>query len=308
MAVPNANKDQSEPARGNRLERELVDTTSGAIRYLEHGFPNPLVRWHYHDEYELHYIVTSAGKAFIGDYIGQFQPGSLFLVGPRLPHNWISNLDRAEDFPLRDMVVQFGHEPMEKAAQFFPELRELMPLLEQAQYAIEFQGIKTDPAFYMQNIRDSSGAMRLGWFCQFLHELASYVDYKALSSTRIDSKIDRIGQDKVNTVVDYVMNHYKSSITMHQLAKLVGMNQSYFSRFFRKATGNTINEFLTRVRISKACELLTATDRQITSICYDVGYNNVANFNRRFLKHKQMTPREYRNQAQHRLMRGGTKG
>ena len=70
MAFPNANKDQSEPARGNRLERELVDTTSGAIRYLEHGFPNPLVRWHYHDEYELHYIVTSAGKAVIGDYIG----------------------------------------------------------------------------------------------------------------------------------------------------------------------------------------------------------------------------------------------
>ena len=47
----------------------------GFIRYLEHGFPNALVRWHYHDEYELHLIVETSGKVFVGDYIGQFAPG-----------------------------------------------------------------------------------------------------------------------------------------------------------------------------------------------------------------------------------------
>src|SRR5260221_3187099 len=62
----------------------------GFIRCLDHGFPTPLARWHYHDEYELHLIVATSGKAFVGDYIGQFQPGHLILTGPRLPHNWIS--------------------------------------------------------------------------------------------------------------------------------------------------------------------------------------------------------------------------
>ena len=69
---------------------ELMDDHNGlSIIYRQHGFPCPLVRWHFHKEYELHLIVASSGKVFIGDYIGNFYPESLFLTGPNLPHNWI---------------------------------------------------------------------------------------------------------------------------------------------------------------------------------------------------------------------------
>ena len=63
---------------------------AGLVRCLAHGFPTPLARWHFHDEYELHLITATSGKAFVGDWIGPFQPGHLVLCGPRLPHNWIS--------------------------------------------------------------------------------------------------------------------------------------------------------------------------------------------------------------------------
>ena len=63
----------------------------GFLRCLAHGIPSPLVRWHHHDEYELHLIMETSGKVFVGDYIGHFQPGHLVLTGPRLPHNWISS-------------------------------------------------------------------------------------------------------------------------------------------------------------------------------------------------------------------------
>ena len=87
----------------------------GFIRCLDHGYPTPLARWHYHDEYELHLIVATSGKAFVGDWIGQFQPGHLVLTGPRLPHNWIS-LDLPDGgVRLRDRVIQFHHEPIAKA-------------------------------------------------------------------------------------------------------------------------------------------------------------------------------------------------
>jgi AraC-like DNA-binding protein len=78
------------------------------------------------------------------------------------------------------------------------------------------------------------------------------------------------------------------------------MSESYFSRFFRKATGNRFSDFVNRIRISKACELLAHSDQYITTICYDVGFNNVANFNRRFFDHKQVTPSDYRKQARER--------
>jgi hypothetical protein len=67
---------------------ELMDDHNGlSIIYRQHGFPCPLVRWHFHKEYELHLIVASSGKVFIGDYIGNFYPQTLFLTGPNLPHN-----------------------------------------------------------------------------------------------------------------------------------------------------------------------------------------------------------------------------
>src|SRR5690349_8668291 len=80
--------------RSPELEHDVGRTPSlgyepagsyGHVRFLEHGFPNPLVRWHYHEEYELHLIVATRGKVFVGDYIGHFEPGHLVLTGPRLP-------------------------------------------------------------------------------------------------------------------------------------------------------------------------------------------------------------------------------
>ena len=81
------------------------------------------------------------------------------------------------------------------------------------------------------------------------------------------------------------------------IAAELGMSESRFSRFFRKATGNTFTDFVNRIRISRACQLLMDTDQQINLICYEVGFNNVANFNRRFLESKGMTPSEFRKQS-----------
>ncbi|MEL7209337.1 MAG: hypothetical protein AAGK32_14065, partial [Actinomycetota bacterium] len=58
-------------------EFEITDPSIGAVRYLEHGYPSSLIRWHCHNEFELHFIVASSGKAFVGDYIGPFRAGHL---------------------------------------------------------------------------------------------------------------------------------------------------------------------------------------------------------------------------------------
>lgn len=87
----------------------------GSLRYLEHGIPTPLVRWHQHEECELHLIVETRGKLFVGDYIGHFEPGNLVLTGPRLPHNWISSDGPDEVVHLRDMVLQFSETPLRQA-------------------------------------------------------------------------------------------------------------------------------------------------------------------------------------------------
>ncbi len=285
---------------------EIVDQFPGAIRYLEHGYPNPRVRWHYHDEYELHYIVTTSGEAFVGDYIGTFHPGNLVLVGPRLPHNWISATNEREHYPLRDMLVQFNHSSIADVVGQLPELRELLPLLDAARYGIEFHNMQQRADFYMRAIRSATGPAQLGLFFQFMHELAQCQDCRRLSTVAMESHADEDGLNKIDTVVKFVMEHYDEDISLKQVAGMLRMTESYFSRFFKKSTSNTFSEFLTQIRIGKACELLSNSDQQITNICFQVGYKNVANFNRRFLECKKLTPREYRRQTRQRLMRGET--
>jgi len=271
---------------------------SGLVRCLDHGFPNPLVRWHYHEEYELHLIVATSGKVFVGDHIGHFAPGQLVLTGPRLPHNWISTDAPPEGVALRDRVIQFGHEPIEQAAQQIAELRELLPLLERSRHGIEFFGL-SDVAFdHFERVKSRRGLARLAAFCEFMVLLARCTDYRLLSSVQLQSFDDDESLARINAVVSYISEHCTEPLALADVCRRFRMTESRFSRFFRRATGNTFTDFVNRMRISKACQLLMDTDRYVTNICYDVGFNNVANFNRRFLEIKGMTPTDFRRQAE----------
>ena len=280
------------PALGYEPPEEV-----GLIRCLSHGYPTPLARWHYHDEYELHIITATSGKTFVGDWIGQFQPGQVVLTGPRLPHNWVTTDLPEGGVPLRDLVIQFPHEPLLRASQDIPELAELLPMLERARHGIEFFGLSERAQQHWQQIKLGSGLRRFGAFCSFLSELAACTDYRLLSSVQLQSDEDDDSLDRVEAVLNRIMERMAEPLSAATLAGELSMSESQFSRFFRKTTGNTFTDFVNRVRINRACQLLMETDQQITGICYEVGYNNVANFNRRFLELKGLTPSEFRRQA-----------
>lgn len=300
----------SHRVRSPELEHDVARTPNlgyepqgryGCVRYLEHGFPNPLVRWHYHEEYELHLIVATRGKVFVGDYIGQFGPGHLVLTGPRLPHNWISADVPADGIAVRDLVLQFGDAPLRQSAALIPELAEALPVLERARHGIEFFGLSELARERMAAIKQAHGLARFALFCAFLGELARCTDYRLLSTVQLQSFDDDAALARISGIVDWLSEHYCENFAMGELCRRLNMTESSFSRLFRRATGNSFTDFVNRLRINKACQLLMETDRYITNVCYDVGFNNVANFNRRFLQVKGMTPKEFRRQAEARF-------
>lgn len=283
-------------ARSPELGYERAEE-AGTVRCLSHGFPTPLARWHYHDEYELHLITATSGKVFVGDWIGQFQPGQVVLTGPRLPHNWVSMDIPDGGVPLRDLVIQFAHDPLADAARAIPELAEVMPMLERARHGIEFFGLGERAEAHWHAVKRSSGLRRFSAFCDFLCELAACTDYRLLSSVQLQSDDDDRSMDAINDIVSRITERIAEPLSAADLASELGMSESRFSRFFRKATGNTFTDFVNRVRINRACQLLMESDQLVTHICYEVGFNNVANFNRRFLEIKGMTPSEFRRQS-----------
>ncbi|MBT2300052.1 AraC family transcriptional regulator [Variovorax paradoxus] len=296
--------------REPELERDITRSPSlgyeapeetGLVRCLAHGFPSPLVRWHFHEEYELHLITETSGKAFIGDWIGPFEPGHLVLCGPRLPHNWISLDVPAGGAAGRDRVIQFRHEPIERAAAEIPELREVLQLLERARHGIEFFDFAECALAHWDAVKAARGLRRFALFCNYLADLAQCTDYRLLSNVQMQGVEGDAEVDQINVIVNRITANLAEPIVMADIAAELGMSESRFSRFFKRSTGNSFTDFVNRVRINSACHLLMQTDHYVTDICYQVGFNNVANFNRRFLEIKGMTPTEFRRQSDHRF-------
>ncbi|MEQ6202197.1 AraC family transcriptional regulator [Sulfitobacter sp. HNIBRBA2951] len=279
-------------------EIEMVDRSSRSIRYLQHGWPTDLCRWHAHEEYELHLIVETRGKAFVGDHIGDFKAGDLFMTGPNLPHNWITDQVWTEAVDTRDMLVQFSHDSVVKLAEGFPEFSQVLQLLQLAQSGILFEGF--NPTFargHMEAIRDNKGAERILSFIRFLVRLNEHAEKKTLSVTKLIQPEGGSKHARIAQIVDHITKNFAESFSVSQAAEMAGMTEVTFSRNFQSVTGHSFVEFLNRIRIGQACAMLYASDDQIITIAQNAGYKNLANFNRHFLKVKGMTPSEYRDTA-----------
>ena len=281
---------------------EVVDRSNRSIRYLEHGWPTDLCRWHAHEEYELHLIVETRGKAFVGNFIGNFEPGSLFLTGPNLPHNWVTDSVSSEKIEIRDMLVQFSQKSFEKLAEGFPEFCGIRKMLDLAASGILFKGFNaTFARGHMEAIRDNIGPERILAFIRFLVRLNEHAEKVTLSETKLVNADGNSKYARIGNIIDHILENFNDDLNAVDTAEMAGMSLTTFGRNFSSVTGHSFVEFVNRVRIGQACGMLYASDDQVTSICFDVGFKNVANFNRHFLKIKGMTPSVYRETARKQL-------
>ena len=284
-------------------ELEPAEIDSRSVHAFRHGFPNPLVRWHVHHDYELHLIEASTGRMFVGDHIGTFSPGQLVMTGPGLPHNWVSDASPDASIEVRDSVIQFRKDLFPAMAAHAPELAALLPLLERSRCGVEFHGsVLADADARFDAIIATGGAVRVGLLIEFLGRLARERDYRLLSTSAVFTEADVVSLEVLDRVIRHITEHHGTDIRIASVAELAGMSSHYFSRFFHNLTGHSFTRFLNRVRVAHACKLLGESDKPVTEIALEVGYNNIANFNRRFLELKNLTPRDYRklSQAGHR--------
>ena len=109
--------------------------------------------------------------------------------------------------------------------------------------------------------------------------------------------------ERFRSVVEYLDDHFREPLSLEQLSKVAHMSRSAFCRFFKRTTGVGFVQYLTDLRLSHARTLLRDTDDSIVTICYEVGFTNLSNFNRRFAHHCGLTPSAYRKQWKKSLQR-----
>ena len=98
--------------------------------------------------------------------------------------------------------------------------------------------------------------------------------------------------DKIFT---FVNENYTEECSLKKISKELKYDYSYLSKFFSEFVGMSFNEYINRVRISKACYMLKNTDNIIIKISDACGFSSLRSFNRNFVKITGMTPTEYRN-------------
>lgn len=283
---------------GREAVREVVPADPNhSVRWHEHDYPSPLARWNYHPEYEIHLTRKGPGKFIVGDYVGTFEPGNVVLVGPGLPHDWVSDVEPGEVLVNRDAVIQFEGAWVEQTSGLVPELAEIGPLLEESARGIEFLGVTAvQAASAIEAMGASTGLERLQHLLELFNILARAPrdERKFLASEWFTPRLDGKAAAIVEIVLEYVFANHAGTLAMSEAAGLVGMTEPTFSKYFKRATGQNFSDLVRKLRLAHARRLLERTDKPVSEICFEVGFTNLSNFNRLFLRETAQTPREFR--------------
>lgn len=278
----------------------IVCPPQESFRWFTHDYPFYLAKWNYHPEYELHLTRETSGTMMVGDYLGDFEPGALILTGPNVPHNWVSNIPPGQVVENRDMLVQFTPEFAERVAGFCPEMAAIRTLYEDAAYGVEFTGATAEAGrALLAEIGPARRAERVLLFLRLMDRLsADPAERRRLSrlAPALRAELPRA----LDAAMRFMNEAHAEDIDLGAVAAKAGMTPQSFSRLFKRQTGHTFASYLVLTRVYAACALLTQTHRPVTEICFDVGFNNVANFNRQFMKICGRTPSDYRRVA-HRI-------
>lgn len=288
---------ETQEESGVNPDLEVVQIGRGeSFKAWEHGYPFHTVRWHFHPEYEIHHVVATTGQYFVGDFIGEFEPGNLVLTGPNLPHNWVSNIPAGTDVPLRGRVVQFTEGFIANAMKTFPELDACSQMLELSRRGALFSAAAASRVGPMlEELVKAKGVRRIELFLGVLGAMCSSDDARSLASARYLPDPSGFMSTGVNKALAYIDSHLTEPFTEGDLASLSGQSPSAFSRSFRRHTGMALVRYVNRLRINFACHLLMSkSEMSITDICFSAGFNNISNFNRQFLAQKGMAPSRFR--------------
>ena len=263
----------------------------GSILCYEVVVPSFEFYWHYHPEFELTYILKGKGRRMVGDSIENFAEGDLVLLGPSLPHTWVSDKLKKEN--CRAIVIQFSAGFTEPFLSL-PEMKAIKKLLDKASNGIRF--IKSNRLSYSEavnKIYSENGVLLITSFLNFLEVLANQ-QMKTLASANFQKLNGLLHEGRINKVFHYIQNHFKGEVDLQTASELIHLSQSAFCKFFKRSVGKTFSDYVNEIRIAHACNLLIETDKSISTVANECGFDNLAYFNRIFLKKKKLQPGRYR--------------
>ncbi len=249
------------------------------------------VPWHQHVEYELILFLEGEGTCFIGNHVGDFKPGDIFFLGSNLPHSFQK---ANKELVTAAMVIQFREDFWGRDFLELPECRSFRQLFRVAAGGLRLgEEAKELLTPLLHRLEKARGIWRLTLLCECLQRMEEEKAYDIVS-TQEKQVFSSRKQERIDRIFRYTIDHFQEPLRLDTIAAQAGMSVPAFCTYFRKSTKKTFIDFLNEIRIGYACQQLIDTQKTIQEICYESGFNTLANFNKQFLKVKERTPSEVR--------------
>ncbi len=276
-----------------QLQHLSFDQLSEAVQCFWVIVPNFGFHWHYHPELEITYVQSGQGTRLVGDHVDSFEAGDFVFLGSNLPHTWISS-DSCEGMEV--LVLQCAPSLFAAEQLGFSELHNLQRLFRKADRGLAFSPTQRDHAVkLLLRLSKAQGFSRYLCLLELFDYLGSLPDATQLASPSYSPILNEADEKRILSVCRYIHDHFTENIKLDEVAQLAFMNSTSFCRFFRKMTGQTLFEYITDLRLNKACHLLLEDHkRNISEIAELTGFNSQTLFNRSFARKRGMTPREFR--------------
>ncbi|MEO1033890.1 MAG: AraC family transcriptional regulator [Bacteroidota bacterium] len=250
------------------------------------------IPYHYHPEIEIVYFKEGIGKVFVEHAMVSFEPGSLFVFGPNVPHLFIEDKTITNQ-NIEILVIQFELNALGSYLEL-PEFTNVKDLINNAHYGIKFSDLLNSQ---IPNILDKmQNELGLDRFLKlpYLLELLKLHHHSVLINTFKKKITESLTPKRLRHVNHYILQNYNGEVSLNSAAKIAHMNKAAFCRFFKKHTRKSFGEYVNDMRIDYSCKLLIEGSLNISSIGYEVGFNSVPYFIKQFKRSKGITPKQYR--------------
>jgi AraC-like DNA-binding protein len=260
-------------------------------------------------DHQLVLVVKGIGETIIADNKYKSVVGNLYLIKPGIVHSFIAN----DENPFEMMVVHFDFF-YEKERNFWPHKKFH---LDEGKDLPEKHLLRDVPMFgstifpdnlpinnysavevLMKKMIDIYKSEVVGkeiLLKAYLLEILFMV-YTALEENKAIASSDS-GFEKIKKAFDYINENYEYKINVQELAALCNLSSNYFAGLFKQQTGYAPNEYVIRVRIEKAKQLLAKSQYTVSEISEKIGFGDIHYFSYYFKKIEGMSPSQYRQSA-----------
>ena len=293
------------------VNKELIDIAA-IVHYENSNIPLRIKQYtasegkerpwipHWHDDFELVYILSGTMEYRINDDVLIMSPGDFLFINSREMHY---NMRHGEE-PVTAQCIIFQPEIL--SSNLYIQNRFIEPVLVNSPFEYLYYPRNTVQSRkcgdYMQKIVQTKASGENGYELEvigYLHLLMAVI-YRELSPVTLSVQGLSYNTDIQKRMISYIYHNYGNKITLKDIAEAGSVSTHKCCDLFREYMSTTPVDFLNTYRMEVSARLLVSTDQNIISIAQQCGIEQPAYFSKMFKDHYGLTPREYRKSRQER--------